>query len=79
MSWVSQQLGLAPGTLRAWEQRYGIVNPNRSEGGYRLYSDDDLDTLRAMAALVAAGMQPAQAAEQIRSGRASRGAHRGGG
>jgi len=79
VSWVSQQLGLAPGTLRAWEQRYGIVNPNRSEGGYRLYSDDDLDTLRAMAALVAAGMQPAQAAEQIRSGRASRGANRGGG
>ena len=67
--WVSQQLGLAPGTLRAWEQRYGIVHPTRSEGGYRLYDDDDLETLQAMADLVAAGMQPAQAAEQVRSGR----------
>ena len=67
--WISQQLGLAPGTLRAWEQRYGIVHPTRSEGGYRLYDDNDLDTLQAMADLVAAGMQPAQAAEQIRSGR----------
>ena len=67
--WVSQQLGLAPGTLRGWEQRYGIVHPTRTEGGYRLYDDDDLDTLQAMADLVAGGMQPAQAAEQIRSGR----------
>ena len=66
--WVSQQLGLAPGTLRGWEQRYGIVHPTRTEGGYRLYNDDDLATLRAMADLVAGGMQPAQAAEQIRSG-----------
>jgi DNA-binding transcriptional MerR regulator/methanogenic corrinoid protein MtbC1 len=69
VSWVSQQLGLAPGTLRAWEQRYGIVRPTRSEGGYRLYDDNDLDTLQAMADLVAAGMQPAQAADEIRSGR----------
>ncbi|MCC6497438.1 MAG: MerR family transcriptional regulator [Propionibacteriaceae bacterium] len=69
--WVSEQLGLAPGTLRAWEQRYGIVHPTRSEGGYRLYDDNDLDTLQAMADLVAAGMQPAQAAEQLLSGRSA--------
>jgi len=67
--WVSQQLGLTPGTLRAWEQRYGIVHPTRTEGGFRLYDDDDLDTLRTMTELVAGGMQPAQAAEQVRSGR----------
>ena len=36
VKWVSQQLGLAPGTLRGWEQRYGIVHPTRTEGGYRL-------------------------------------------
>ena len=71
VSWVSQQLGLAPGTLRAWEQRYGIVHPTRSDGGYRLYDDDDLETLRAMAGLVADGMQPAQAAERVRSRRAA--------
>jgi len=69
VKWVSEQLGLEPGTLRAWEQRYGIVHPTRSPGGYRLYDDDDLTDLRAMAGLVAAGMQPAQAAEQVRSGR----------
>lgn len=67
--WVAEQLGLAPGTLRAWEQRYGIVHPVRSEGGYRLYDDDDVAALRAMVRLVEDGMQPAQAAEQVRSGR----------
>lgn len=70
IKWVAEQLGLAPGTLRAWEQRYGIVHPTRSEGGYRLYDDADLDALRTMARLVADGIQPAQAAEQVRSGRA---------
>ena len=72
VGWVSEQLGLPPKTLRAWEQRYGIVHPARSEGGYRLYDATDLETLRAMADLVTAGMQPAQAAEQVRSGRVSR-------
>ncbi len=69
VGWVSKKLGLAPKTLRAWEQRYGIVHPARSEGGYRLYDTNDLETLRAMADLVTTGMQPAQAAEQVRSGR----------
>ena len=67
--WVARHLGLAPGTLRAWEARYGIVHPARSESGYRLYDDHDLEALQAMTDLVAAGMAPAQAAEQIRSGR----------
>ncbi len=71
VSWVSQQLGLRPGTLRAWEQRYGIVHPTRSSGGYRLYDDDDLDILRSMADLVGAGMQPAQAAIQVQAGAAA--------
>ncbi len=78
--WVSEQLGLRPGTLRAWEQRYGVVHPARSGGGYRLYDDDDLDVLRTMADLVGAGMQPAQAALQARAESASaRGGVRGAG
>lgn len=68
VSWVADQLGLAPGTLRAWEQRYGVVHPVRSEGGFRLYSDDDMSALRAMVKLIDGGMQPAQAADRVRSG-----------
>lgn len=52
-------------TLRAWEKRYGVVSPTRSDNGYRVYSEADLDVLRAMNALVADGWTPAQAATRI--------------
>jgi DNA-binding transcriptional MerR regulator len=42
---VAQRTGLTPATLRAWERRYGVVEPHRSEGGQRLYSDRDVERL----------------------------------
>ncbi len=42
---VAARTGLAPTLLRAWERRYGVVEPGRSEGGQRLYSDDDVERL----------------------------------
>ena len=33
IKWVSDHLGLPAATLRAWEQRYGVVHPTRSDGG----------------------------------------------
>ena len=42
---VSARTGLAPTLLRAWERRYSVVEPGRSDGGQRLYSDDDVDRL----------------------------------
>ena len=42
---VVQQTGIAPATLRAWERRYGVLSPGRSDGGYRLYSERDIATL----------------------------------
>lgn len=43
---VSKLLGLSPVTIRAWENRYNVVQPTRSEGGHRLYSDEDVEDLR---------------------------------
>ncbi len=43
---VSDLTGILPVTLRAWERRYGILNPGRDENHYRLYSDRDLAILR---------------------------------
>jgi DNA-binding transcriptional MerR regulator len=43
---VLQQTGLKPDTLRAWERRYGLPSPDRSEGGHRLYSQRDIDTIK---------------------------------
>ena len=34
--------GINPTTLRAWQRRYGLLKPQRTEGGHRLYSDDDV-------------------------------------
>lgn len=59
--------GVPSATIRAWERRYGLVRPARTEGGYRVYDEQGLQLLRAMGALVAAGWPPAQAAEHLRS------------
>ncbi|NLG21324.1 MAG: MerR family transcriptional regulator, partial [Actinomycetales bacterium] len=53
--------GVPEATLRAWERRYGMVRPERTDGGYRVYDDDDLDRLRQMRDLVAQGWAPRQA------------------
>ncbi|NYG06119.1 DNA-binding transcriptional MerR regulator/methanogenic corrinoid protein MtbC1 [Phycicoccus badiiscoriae] len=59
--------GVPSATLRAWERRYGLVTPVRTEGGYRLYDEPGLQLLRAMGALVAAGWSPREAAEHLRA------------
>lgn len=42
---VVQVTGITPATLRAWERRYNVLSPSRSDGGYRLYSEHDIATL----------------------------------
>jgi MerR family transcriptional regulator, light-induced transcriptional regulator len=48
--------GITPATLRAWERRYGVLAPGRSEGGYRLYSERDIATLLWLKNQVDAGV-----------------------
>ncbi|HSG82294.1 MAG TPA: cobalamin-dependent protein [Gemmatimonadota bacterium] len=45
---VARRTGLSLDLLRAWEKRYGVVEPGRSAGGRRLYSDDDVERLRML-------------------------------
>ena len=54
--------------LRAWERRYGIVEPARTASGYRLYDDAALERIRTMRRLVEAGWTPSTAAAAILSG-----------
>lgn len=63
---ASSLTGIAPDRLRAWERRYGIVAPTRTESGYRLYDDDDLARLRLMVRLVDSGTPASLAAEEVR-------------
>jgi len=53
---VVQQTGITSATLRAWERRYGVLSPGRSDGGYRLYSERDIATLRWLKGQVDAGV-----------------------
>ncbi len=52
---VARQLGMSVETLRAWEHRYGITSSQHSGGGQRLYSQEDLQRLVWIKALVDAG------------------------
>lgn len=47
---AARRAGLTPATLRAWERRYGAVEPGRSDAGQRLYSDADIERLRLIKA-----------------------------
>ena len=53
---VVQATHISPSTLRAWERRYHMCQPQRSESGYRLYSDRDIAIIRWLKAQVEAGM-----------------------
>ena len=53
---------MSPELLRAWETRYGLVNPERTPGGLRLYSKEDERRVRAMRRQIAAGLSAAEAA-----------------
>lgn len=59
---LSRRVGVTPELLRAWERRYGLMQPVRSAGGFRLYSDADEARIRRMAGHLEAGLSAAQAA-----------------
>ena len=56
------RVGVQEETLRAWERRYQLLAPERSEGGYRLYSPTDERRIHSMQAHMARGIAAAQAA-----------------
>jgi DNA-binding transcriptional MerR regulator len=58
---VARLLSVTPATLRTWEERYGLVAPQRSAGGRRLYSRDEVERLRFVKTKIDDGIQPADA------------------
>lgn len=63
MKAVVQETGLKPDTLRAWERRYNLPRPERTEGGHRLYSQRDIDTLKWLIARQEEGLSISHAVE----------------
>jgi methanogenic corrinoid protein MtbC1 len=64
---VSQRTGVQPVTLRAWERRYNILEPNRAENGYRLYSERDIALLVWLKNQVDTGISISSAVADYRS------------
>jgi CheY-like chemotaxis protein len=66
---VARMLGAEPATLRAWEERYQVVVPARSQGSHRLYSRDQVEHLRFVVRTMEIGSSAADAhrllAEQL--------------
>ena len=60
---LARRTGVSSDLLRAWERRYGLLRPERSSGGYRLYSAEDEQRVRAMTAALARGISAAEAAK----------------
>jgi len=59
---LSRRVGVSDHVLRAWENRYALLRPVRSPGGYRLYSESDQDRVRRMQAHLRRGLSAAEAA-----------------
>lgn len=60
---VSERTGLSADVLRVWERRYGVVEPSRTEGGQRLYTDADIERLRLLHLATRAGRSISQVAD----------------
>lgn len=60
---VAQRTGLSTHVLRAWERRYGLVEPRRSESGVRLYSNEDIVRLRLLRRVTEGGHPIGRVAE----------------
>ena len=60
----ARRVGVSPELLRAWERRYGLLQPVRSEGGFRLYTSDDAARVSRMKAALDEGLSAAEAARR---------------
>jgi DNA-binding transcriptional MerR regulator len=58
--------GINPNTLRAWERRHGLVRPERTPSGYRLYTEHDLDRLRHIQGLLDSGLSIGEVTSRLR-------------
>ena len=62
---LSYRVGVRTELLRAWERRYGVLRPARSECGFRLYSEADERRIRLMKQKLGAGLSAAEAAREV--------------
>ena len=57
---MAQRTGVAPATLRAWERRYGLIQPQRTAKGHRLYGAEQTARVRQVLAWLERGVAISQ-------------------
>ncbi len=62
---VSQVTGVNSVTLRAWERRYGLIKPTRTDSGHRLYSDEDVQHIQQILNLLEQGIAISRVKEAL--------------
>lgn len=62
---ISEMTGVHPVTLRAWERRYGLIRPHRTAKGHRLYSEDDIQLIHRVVALLEQGVPVSQVQQHL--------------
>ena len=67
LGYVVRETNIKADTLRAWERRYGLPAPERTDGGHRLYSQTDVDTVRWLMARQQEGLSISKAVKLWRS------------
>ncbi len=60
---VEHRTSVPATTLRQWERRYGLPNPQRTPSGYRLYSQNDIACIEFFKSRIAAGIPASRAAQ----------------
>jgi MerR family transcriptional regulator, light-induced transcriptional regulator len=58
----ARRVGVTPELLRTWEQRYGLLQPARTPGGFRLYGEEDAERVARMRRALGEGWSAAEAA-----------------
>ena len=53
---VAERCGINPVTLRAWQRRYGLLKPQRSEGGHRLFDEEDIQRIEEIKRWISNGI-----------------------
>lgn len=66
---VARRTGLSVSTVRAWERRYDLLDPERTIGGHRLYGEADVERVRAVQRLIDDGWSASKAAAHVRDQR----------
>ena len=67
---ISRRTGVAPDTLRKWEQRYGVLRPERTKGGQRRYTEQDTARVEWLRDRVTEGWRIGEAARVLQEAQA---------